>query len=76
MELTVYMNQFDCKGDPMKIRARLDEDAKGILRRTNYNLGTDKGVGNTTHQDAFQKRSGGGAPKLTDQMENALKGDH
>jgi hypothetical protein len=36
---TCYGGDFYNKGDPEKIRAKLDEDAKRILRRTNFHYG-------------------------------------
>jgi len=73
---SVYKVEHDCKGNPLEIRAKLDEEAKAILRRTNYKLGVNCFQGNTTHNSTFSNRKGGGAPKLTEAMKKDLKGDH
>ena len=74
--MTAYGENFYNKGNPEKIRAKLDEDAKRILRRTNFHYGMRPADKKTTHQTEFQKRPGGGPPKLTDNIISDLKGDH
>ena len=72
---TVYKDQHGDKNDSFN-KVSLNEEAKSILRKTNFSYGMRPVIPETTHDANFKQREGGGTQTLNPQMMKDLKGNH
>ena len=72
---SVYSDQFGDKNDSFN-KVSLNQEAKSILRKTNFSYGMRPVKPETTHNATYQNRPGGGTQELSEQMIFDLKGKH